>query len=398
MTSATPKDPDHWVKRNPLQWRHGKTNAECPVELLGNAYATPPDLFFIRSHGPVPRLDLDSHRLSIEGFVETKKSFSVAELKSGFPVRKVWSALVCSGSRRKELNLIKHGGGHIDWHSAVGNAEWEGVYLRDVLLACGVSQDYSVSKHVEFEGADTHAAGYSTSVPFAAAFDPAGEVLLAWAMNGETLPPDHGYPLRVIVPGVTGARSCKWLRRISVQSHETDHDMHKSYYKVFPPHILNPKEFKEEILATPPLYDISINSVVFDPPTKTPAVKGSLPVRGYAYCGGGRPVHRVELSLDGGMTWIQSKFSNKHLTSAGRMYAWVWWEAVIDFDPAHHRELVVRAWDAHVNTQPERPLWNYTGMMNNCQFRLKVAPNKIGRGLEWQHPTTWMAEPAAAKL
>jgi nitrate reductase (NAD(P)H) len=267
-----------------------------------------------------------------------------------------------------------------------------------VLLACGVSQDYAVSKHIEFEGADTHESGYRTSIPFATAFDPAGEVLLAWAMNGEPLPPDHGFPLRVLVPGVTGARSCKWLRRVSVQSEQTNHHMHNNYYKVFPPHIQTPKGNMEEILATPPLYDININSVVFDPPTGTPAVKGPLLVRGYAYCGGGRPVERVEVSLDGGITWTQSRFTHQHRTDAGRMFAWVWWEAMVDVDTAKHRELVVRAVDAHVNSQPERPIWNYTGMMNNCQFRLKLMTNESGSGLEWQHPTTWMAKPDLAKL
>uniref|UniRef100_A0A7S1FGN9 Sulfite oxidase n=1 Tax=Noctiluca scintillans TaxID=2966 RepID=A0A7S1FGN9_NOCSC len=387
--------PDAWVQRNPAQWRHGKTNAECPVDLLGNSYATPADLMFIRSHGPVPRLD-SSHTIQINGLVEKPATFTVGDLKTRFPTRKVWSALVCSGSRRKELNIIKHGGGHIDWHSAVGNGEWEGVYLRDVLLSLGVSQDFAVAKHVEFEGADTHSSGYRTSVPFATAFDPAGEVLLAWGLNGEALPPDHGFPLRVLIPGVTGARSCKWLTRITVQSEDTDHHMHKNYYKVLPPHIMSPKGHMEEILAVPPLYDININSVVFDPPTGTPAVAGPLKVRGYAYCGGGRPVERVEVSLDG-TTWVQSTFTEQRRTAAGKMFAWVWWETTVDFDPAQHRELVVRAWDSHINTQPERPIWNYNGMMNNCQFRLKVGPSDKG-ALEWQHPTTWMEKPATAKL
>jgi len=164
----------------------------------------------------------------------------------------------------------------------------------------------------------THGSGYKTSVPFSTAFDPAGEVLIAWAMNGEPLPPEHGFPLRVLIPGVTGARSCKWLRRITVQSEETDHHMHKNYYKVLPPHILAPAGHKEEILATPPLYDININSVVFEPRTGTPATAGPLKLRGYAYCGGGRPVERVEVSLDGGVNWTQSTFLEQRRTPGGK--------------------------------------------------------------------------------
>ena len=128
-------------------WRHGKWNAECPVLLLGNEYATPQNRFFIRSHGPVPRdLDAKTHRVEICGLVDKPSSFTITEMKAKFPVCELWSALVrplnlhartsarvddclqvCSGSRRNELNLIKHGGGHIDWHSSVANAKWTGV-------------------------------------------------------------------------------------------------------------------------------------------------------------------------------------------------------------------------------------------------------------------------------
>merc|ERR1712167_84649 len=205
MSQATTEDDenpipeqDRWVKRNPSMWRHGKWNAETPVEMLGDHYLTPNDMFFIRSHGAVPRLSAETHTLTIdspEGLLRTPQVIDLNDLKTRFAHRTITSALVCSGSRRLELNIIKHGGGHIDWHNAVGNAEWEGVLPRDVLIDCGVQDDRFF--HVEFEGADTHDAGYRTSIPMNKVMDPAGEVLLAWSINGETLPPDHGYPLRV---------------------------------------------------------------------------------------------------------------------------------------------------------------------------------------------------------
>ena len=86
-----------------------------------------------------------------------------------------------------------------------------------------------MARNVEFEGCDWHSEGYQTSIPFSKAIDINGDCILAWAMNDEELHPDHGYPLRILIPGFTGARSCKWLRRISVQTDETMHPMHHKY-------------------------------------------------------------------------------------------------------------------------------------------------------------------------
>ncbi len=237
---------DAWVPRSEKVWRHGKWNQETPYNLLEEAgFVTPNELYFIRSHGPVPvkpegaqsgprgtptvtdaqcaaldkRMQTE-HTLEIGGEFATKPTtFTLADLKNPKKFKQVelWSCLVCSGQRRLELNLIKKGAGHIDWHNAVGNAKWKGVYLRDVLLACGVDERGG-AQHVEFYGKDD----YQTSIPFAKCMDLSGDTLLAYEMNGEALPFDHGYPLRVVVPGWSSKCSAKWLWKVTVQKQETE--------------------------------------------------------------------------------------------------------------------------------------------------------------------------------
>jgi nitrate reductase (NAD(P)H) len=165
--------------------------------------------------------------------------------------------------------------------------------------------------------------------------------------------------------------------------------MHHKYYKVFPPHILSAADNMREYADTPPLQEININSIMFEPVNSQVAKSGPLHLRGYAYSGGGRPVTRVEVSLDGTATWLQCKLQEQRMTDGGRQYAWTFWELDVDFDPATCKELVLRAWDAHCNTQPATHQWNYNGMMNNAYFRVKVMPAKAG-GHEFVHPSTWM--------
>jgi len=381
--------PDSWVPRNRAAWRHGKWNQETPIDLLEqHGFVTPNDLFFVRSHAPVPvkasaEID-DEHTLEICGpYIQKPQTFTLAGLKQKFPVRELWACLVCSGQRRLELNLIKKGAGHIDWHNATGNAKWKGVYLRDVLNACEV--DVERAQHVEFFGADD----YQTSIPFAKCIDVSGDTLLAWEMNGETLPFDHGYPLRVVVPGWSGKCSSKWLRKISVQEKETEAQMYHRYYKWFPQHITNPSRQLEDVMATPPVTELNTNAVAFLPRNNTSAKKEPLTVSGYCYTGGGRPVGRVEVSVDGGATWRIAKKTSGEPTMQGRCYAWTMWEIVVDdFDPAEHAEVTVRAFDTSAQGMTENPEWNLTGMMNNAYFRIKV--KQAFGGYIFQHPTTWM--------
>ena len=192
-----------------------------------------------------------------------------------------------------------------------------------------------------------------------------GDVLLAWEMNRQPLPPEHGFPLRIVAPGWIGARSVKWLSSIHVQQEPSDNYYQQRTYKVFPPHVdKSSAEWSQGLM----LGELSLTSVICDPLDGGEVGVGPVRVRGYAMAGGQRTVERVEVSADNGGRWEVAELSEA--TPAG---AWRLWEATLEL-PAGAHELVCRAWDSAAITQPEDPahLWNLEGYMNNAWHRVRV--------------------------
>ena len=194
-------------------------NAEPPLDRLRRRFVTPSDDFYVRSHGNLPDIDPDTHRLSIEGGVEKPFRLSLADVKRGFEVHDVMAVMQCAGNRRAGLQQVLPTTGDPWAAGAIGNARWTGVRLADLLRAAGLSAN---GHHVAFEGADVAAnesapdAPFGVSIPIAKALS--NDVLVAWAMNGEPLRREHGAPLRAVVPGYAGVRSAKWLTTIRVQA------------------------------------------------------------------------------------------------------------------------------------------------------------------------------------
>ncbi|XP_014478463.1 PREDICTED: probable sulfite oxidase, mitochondrial isoform X3 [Dinoponera quadriceps] len=185
--------------------------AEPPSPLLVESFHTPNALFYVRNHLPVPEVDLKDYtlELTIEG--ETKETINFDELKR-YKKHTITAAVMCGGNRRSEMAKVKKLRG-LSWDvGAVGNATWTGARLCDVLKDLGINED--MFSHVQFEGHDLDPSGtpYGASIPISKAMDPRGDVILAYEMNGQPLSRDHGFPVRVIVPGVVGARNVKWLR------------------------------------------------------------------------------------------------------------------------------------------------------------------------------------------
>lgn len=398
-----------WIKRNPQIWIHGRTNFETPPPLLDKAgFITPADMFFVRQHSEVPRVvaeggNPDDHSIFVEQVVhdktaakpsDTKKvmktiTLSLKDLKSKFEKVTVTSMLCCSGQRRYEMNLVEQTGGAISWHNSCGNCTWGGCRLRDVLEHMGVSTDLKVSKFVEFQGKE----GYKGCIPFRKAHELYGDVLVCWEQNGEPLLPDHGQPLRIVVPGYSSKTSTKWLTGISVRDMDCEFGKHKSYYKLFPT-ALKPGTDEYAKHVGDPEYtigELNVNSVIFEPHSQTLCGRpGPLKVSGYAHTGGGRLMSRIEVSANGGKTWEQVRPLKQEPTDAGNLWAWVRYEHILqDFDPnAEDAEVVVRAWDNAANTQPEWPIWNYTGMLNNHLYRVKCISAEGQR--VFVHPAQWM--------
>jgi sulfite oxidase len=338
-------------------------NAETSVAALGEGSMTPTDAFYVRDHGPVPEIDPHDWRLRVHGLVERELSLSLTALREAFREREVIATLQCAGNRRAGLMAIHDIPGESPWGpGATGTAAWSGVALADVLDLAGAAPG---AGHVGFEGADPAAeatAGerFGGSIPLDKARRP--EVLLAWAMNGHPLPPVHGAPVRVVVPGYIGARSIKWLERIELRAQPWTGYFQHVAYRLLPP------EGEAGPGAGMPLGLVALNSDVLAPVDGQVLTTGPVQVRGYAFAGGERYVARVDVSVDGGATWSQAEL----LDDLGP-WAWRHWRTTVHLAPGSH-EIIVRAWDSSAATQPddEAGMWNPKGYVNNARPRVRI--------------------------
>lgn len=345
-------------------------NAEPPLSELVASWLTPIDRFYIRSHAPVPEIDVKRFRLTVEGGVRRPLELSLEELKSGFERVSVVATMTCAGNRRSEHSRIKPVDG-VQWREgAIGNARWGGVRLSDVLKKAGLKE---TARHVWLDGLDQVERNEST-IPFGASIpiekaladtESMPGALLATQMNDEPLARHHGFPLRAVVPGYIGARSVKWLGRIIVSDRPSPNHYVSGAYKLVEQG--SPLEWAE----AGPIYRFPINSVICRPDAGATLKAGRVTIAGYALPPGEPEVKidRVEVSVDGGRSWTRARF-----TLASRPYCWQLWQAEIAVTAAT-RELRVRAVDSRGRTQPQRVDWNLKGYLFNAPHRVPV---KVG--------------------
>ena len=315
-------------------------NLEMPFGTL-DGFITPNEKFYVRSHFPVPEIELERFRLKIEGAVENPREWNFDELR-GLPAITLPATLECAGNSRVFLVPKVKG---VQWElGAVGNAEWTGVSLGELLRESWVK---SGAVEVILEGADEGAiaepprpAGknhFARSVPLGKAMD---DVLLAFQMNGEPLPPAHGFPLRAIVPGWYGMASIKWLQRIIVTERPFN-----GYYQTVDYGFW---QRGEAGVALVPLTEMQVKAAIARPGiNEVIAAAARYRVTGAAWTGRGEIV-QVELSTDSGISWEKASLGEK-----ARAHAWRLWE----FDwqtPATRgrRLLLARATDSAGRTQP----------------------------------------------
>ncbi|CAJ1405540.1 unnamed protein product [Effrenium voratum] len=351
-------------------------NAELPAELMLDAWLTPNPVWFIRHHHPVPIMDHDQYRLVVDGVGTKSVTLSLEDLKSRFLKREVVATLQCGGNRRSELDQIEKTSG-IPWgFGAMSTAKWGGVYLREVLQHCaGLSHENVEAfevKHIIFKGLDSMEA----SIPVQKALSPYGDVLLAYEMNGESLPKEHGAPVRIIVPGVVGVRNVKWVGKITASQEEAQGPWQRGIaYKGFSPNV---KELTGiDIEKIPSMQDLPVQSAIVFPKAGSTVELDDIEVKGFAWSGGGRGIVRVDLSLDDGKTWITADLQDGKDQAYNRAWAWTFWEASVPVpDSLKGKDITIlcRAVDSAYSTQPERPepLWNLRGLNCNCWHRVSI--------------------------
>lgn len=401
--------PDNWLPRSSglirLTGSH-PMNAEPDLSDLYDAgLITPNDIHYIRNHGAVPRLTWDSHKLDVEN---GKLVLSMDDLKSRFDSLNFPVSLACDGNRRKEVNLVRKSKGFGWGAGGTGCAYWKGVLLRDVLAVAGVTEKQCTTKDglprwVNFEGCDEPSEGkYATCIPLRYAMDSTSDVLLAYEMNDRPIPPDHGYPLRLIIPGYVGGRCVKWLGRIWTSDEENSSHYHIWDNRVLPPFVTDKDgPFAKTMFAHPDsaCNEQNLNSVIVKPAQKeklsmNAAQKGqTYRIEGYAYDGGGHEVQRVEVSLDGGETWLYCirRLPEYPVRHGNKFWTWLHWH--VDVSVVHllqAKKLHVRAFNVFKNTQPQNLAWNIMGMMNNCWYTVTAEVQQddddAGPSVLFRHP------------
>ena len=388
-------------------------NAEAPLTTLFKAgFLTPPELFYVRNHGYCPSYSeqecLD-WKIEISGMVDNPMTLTLREIMNDFEQVTIPITLVCAGNRRKEQNMVRKGSG-FNWGSAgVSTSLWTGPLLRDILAKAKPQRG---GKFVCFAGDDELPNGYYETcvrMSWAKSFDRA--IQLAHKQNGEALRPDHGRPLRVIVPGAIGGRSVKWLTKIVVTAEPSKNWYHIYDNRVLPTQV-DPTMAKEDKAwwgdERYAIYDLNIQSVIVYPAHDEVIVaepEKTYDIQGYAYNGAGVRVGRVEVSLDSGRTWqiamidypedayrsYEGELYGGKVDMADREACWCWcfWKLTVQStDLAQCTGLVVRAMDENMNLQPRDMYWNIMSMLNNCWFRVAVHKEESEQtSLKFEHPT-----------
>ncbi len=336
---------------------------ETPRTYFRTAF-TPNEAFYVRWHLPgIPnRVDLKEWKLQVEGNVKKSLALSFSELTEKFKPVSVAAVNQCSGNSRSRLQPRVPGA---QWgNGAMGNALWTGVRLREILDTAGVK---SGSLQLQFQGLETGLgpAGSASNI-FLKSLDLANpvvdECIVAYLMNGETLPMINGFPVRLVVPGYFATYWTKCLTWIRVLDAPDENYWMKTAYRVpdTPRGNMSPEDVKAGKVKTVPLDRFPVRSFLISPDGSSKIPAGlSVMLRGIAFSGFGR-VNRVEISDDGGKTWREAALGEDH-----GAYSFRTWEAPWKAKAPGRYSLAVRANDEKGNTQPNEPVWNPGGYLWN---------------------------------
>ena len=338
----------------PIELSPKPEDHEMPVEGFVDEI-TPTENFFVRCHTYTPQVTLADWKLSIDGLVNTPLTLTLDDLKK-LPHVELVSVLECAGNGRSFYKPIMAGA---QWKfGGVGNARWTGVRLRDVLQKAGLKPG---ATQLLLDGADVPLGkmpDFQRTVTVAKGLDP--DTMLAWAMNGQPLTMEHGFPLRLVAPGWASDSWVKWLQHIDVLDHEFDGFWMKTAYR-HPSHPVAPGtavDAKDMI----PVTDLSVKSVIAIGDWVKPGV---VAVQGAAWSNGS-PIAKVEISADGGTSWNLAKLTGTGTKYGFRKFAYAW-----KATEGEH-SLIARATDAAGKSQPMQEDWNPSGYLWNVAQTRKV--------------------------
>ena len=341
-------------------------NAEAQAHILDDEI-TPASKMFVRNNGLIPeKIDIDNWQLTIDGESAKKsKTYTLHELKK-FPKHSYRLTLECGGNGRSEFDPPAKGN---QWSiGAVSCATWTGLRLRDLLEDVGMTDD---AVYIGYYGTDTHLSGsldkdpISRGIPITKAM--LDETLVAYQMNGDDIPIEHGHPLRLVAGGWPASASGKWLNKLVIRNQVHDGaKMGGQSYRI-PCESVDPGTKVEDdqmcIIESMP-----VKSLITYPKSGAMITRdGTLKVRGHAWAGE-LNVDKMEYSIDFGATW-----SACDLKPAPNRLAWQRWSVNIKFSKKGYYEVWAKATDYHGEMQPMvLPGWNPKGYLNNACHRIAV--------------------------
>ncbi|RQR48561.1 sulfide dehydrogenase [Burkholderia sp. Bp9126] len=331
---------------------------ETPFEVFDRGVFTPADQFYVRWHlASFPTtIDPATYRLNVHGHVKKSISLTLNELLTDFDRYEIVAVNQCAGNSRSQFSPRVTGA---QWNNgAMGNARWTGVRLKDILEKAGIKEKAQL---VRFKGLDKGVIPETRDFMKSLEIDHclAGEVMVAYAMNGEALPLLNGYPLRLVVPGWYATYWTKMLSDIEVLNTADDNFWTTQAYLIpDTPHAsVSPGEQGFKKIPISKMVPRSFFTNIRD----GSIVRASQPVeiRGIAF-GGEHALQKVQLSIDDGQTWTPVPLGQDY----GK-YSFRQWQTIVKFPQPGTRLLMVRAFDSTGQVQPPIANWNGSGFMRN---------------------------------
>jgi DMSO/TMAO reductase YedYZ molybdopterin-dependent catalytic subunit len=338
---------------------------ETPFDVFDQGVFTPNDRFYVRWHlASIPTsIDPATYRVDIRGHVKKTASLTLTELVRKFPRYEIAAVNQCSGNSRGFFSPRVPGG---QWaNGAMGNALWTGVRLKDLLDYAGVRSN---AVAVRFNGLDTGVIPQTPKFMKSLAIDHArdGEVMLAYAMNGEVLPLLNGYPLRLVVPGWYATYWVKMVHDIEVLDKPDDNFWTAKAYKVPDNHFANVRPGEIDVPQIPINRMLPRSFFTNMRSGETLNIGQQATVRGIAF-GGINALKQVQLSVNGGHTWTDTQLGRDY----GR-YSFRQWQTNVRFPERGQHSLMVRAIDSTGQAQPNVSNWNGAGFMRNVIESIQV--------------------------